>query len=251
MEQIKDAFQKIKQDISFLYNELSIMKNEVFETRQVLVELSNLILSLNNKVEGIFKEKEEIQKQVENLNLLDNQKDQKTIQQTTQQITSTSPTHTSTDNTGFNPGKAQNIDISTGNDGVPTDRQTDRQTDRHTPEQKIIPGNSIENAAEILDSLDNIKKEIRLKFKRLTTQEMLVFTTLYQFDQEKGFTDYKELANSLKLTESSIRDYIGRLVKKGIPIDKIKLNNKTIQLNVSKGLKKIASLNTILQLRDM
>jgi DNA-binding MarR family transcriptional regulator len=144
--------------------------------------------------------------------------------------------------------------FSTGNQGVPTDKQTDKQTDnKHEIELKTeeIMENSIDNAAKILDSLDSIKKEIRLKFKRLTEQEILVFSTLYQIDEETGPTDYKTIAKKLGLTESSIRDYVGRLIKKGIPVDKKRINNKIIQLSISQNLKKIASLPTILQLRDI
>ena len=108
-----------------------------------------------------------------------------------------------------------------------------------------------DNAVEILESLDNIKKEIRLKFKRLTEQEILVFSTLYQLEEENGYTDYKTISDRINLSESSIRDYIGRLIKKGIPVDKTKVNNKTIHLSISKNLKKIASLHTILQLREL
>ena len=69
---------------------------------------------------------------------------------------------------------------------------------------------------------------IRLKFKRLTEQELLVFSKLYQLDEEMGHSDYKTLSQKLNLTESSIRDYIGRLIKKGIPVVKNKINNKNI-----------------------
>ena len=53
------------------------------------------------------------------------------------------------------------------------------------------------------------------------------------------------------MTESSIRDYIARLINKGIPVEKTKINNKTIQLKVADSLKKAASLATILKLRDL
>ena len=113
-------------------------------------------------------------------------------------------------------------------------------------------GSSVDNFNEgFIIPLDNIKKEIRLKFKRLTDQEVLVFSTLYQINEETGPTDYKTIAKKLGLTESSIRDYIGRLIKKGIPVDKKRINNKIIQLSISQNLKKIASLPTILQLRDL
>jgi len=111
--------------------------------------------------------------------------------------------------------------------------------------------NTLDNAVEILNSLDQIKKEIRLKFKKLTEQEFLVFSTLYQQTQEKEYTNYKELSKILKLSESSIRDYIGRIIKKGIPLNKVKINNKILQLSISSNLHKIANLSTILQLRAL
>ena len=111
--------------------------------------------------------------------------------------------------------------------------------------------NSIEDAANILDSLDSLKKEIRLKFKQLTDQEILIFSTHHQLEEEGNPVNYKILAEKLNLTESSIRDYIGRLLKKGIPVEKKKVNNKQINLSISQSLKKIASLSTILQLRDI
>ncbi|GAH73525.1 unnamed protein product, partial [marine sediment metagenome] len=135
-----------------------------------------------------------------------------------------------------------------------------RQTDRH---KNISKGkkrgyfckkhlkNTIDEAAEILDSLDSIKKQIRLQFKQLTTQEILIFSTIYQLEEEQESVDYKSLANKLNLTESSIRDYVGRLIKKGIPVEKKKIKNKNIQLSISPNLKKIVTLQTILQLRDL
>ena len=127
----------------------------------------------------------------------------------------------------------------------PRHAQTNRQTDKQTE------NTSIKSALEILNSLDSLKKEIRLKFKQLTDQEMIIFSAVYQFDEENGFSDYKSLSQRLNLTESSIRDYIGRLIKKGIPVEKTKLNNKNIRLTLSKNLKNVVSLSTILQLRGL
>ena len=125
--------------------------------------------------------------------------------------------------------------FSTGNEGVPTDKQTNQQTNQQT--EKTYFG----DALEILNSLDNLKKEIRNKFKRITDQEFLVFSTIYQIAEETGYADYKSLSQKLNLTESSIRDYVGRLIKKGIPVEKTKINNKMIQLSVSEKLKENCS----------
>lgn len=151
---------------------------------------------------------------------------------------------------------------STGNRGVPTDKPTNRQTNQHTTqitekeakEEKIsiqTKLNNLQRASEILASLDSLKKEIRLKFKRLTNQEILIFSTIYQLEEEGNLVDYPLIADTLALSESSVRDYVQKIIAKGIPIEKEKINNKKVLLNISKDLKKIASLDTILQLRDL
>ncbi|MFB6246472.1 MAG: helix-turn-helix domain-containing protein [Candidatus Pacearchaeota archaeon] len=174
----------------------------------------------------------------------------------------TDSTDFSTGDSGFESQKSQNFSISTRNQGVPTDKQTNRQTNRQTDFPPVEGGespkspssnstNSFNDAAGILDSLDNIKKDIRLKFKRLTDQEFLVFSTLYQLADQSGSCDYKSISQKLGLSGSSIRDYIGRLIEKGIPVEKTRLNNKNIQLSISSELKKIVSLPTIMELRDI
>ena len=151
--------------------------------------------------------------------------------------------------------KSQNLTISIGNKGVPTDRQTNNPTDNPTHFLSRKPQKTIESeireATEILDSLDNIKKEIRHKFKHVTHQEMLVFSTIYQLEEQHAQITYSLIADSLQLSESSIRDYIHRLINKGIPIKKEKINNKKILLKIAPELKKIASLSTIIKLREI
>jgi len=218
MDKIKQAFEKVKNDIDFL-------KQEIHNFRFDLIDLNHKLDEIITKI---------IEKNKQNTS-------------THQPVIQTSSTHPSTDNLPLGALNTQNMSISIGNQGVSTDRQTDRQTDTNISFKQ----NPIENASEMLDSLDNIKKEIRLKFKRLTEQEWLIFSTIYQIEQEKGFTDYKTISKQLNLTESSIRDYVGRLIKKGIPLHKKRINNKNIQITISSNLKKIASLSTILKLREL
>jgi len=225
MDNIKRAFQKVKEDVDLLRQEINFLKLNLNETRKKIVEISELIKRINK-----------------NTNITTS---------TDNYIIPTHSTHPSTHNLPLEALNHQNMSISTGNQGAPTDRQTDRQTDTNGKNDVLNNKNSIENAVKILNSLDSIKKEIRLKFKRLTEQELLVFSTLYQLDEEIGYSDYKTLSQKLNLTESSIRDYIGRLIRKGIPVEKNKINNKNVQLSISKNLKKIATLSTILQLRDL
>jgi hypothetical protein len=241
MEQVKEAFSKVKQDMDSLKKELASLREGLKETRQSLIDLCELVKRLSNK------QKESPQRDSGNVPTDNPAHSQEKL--TTPADNPAHPTH-------FKPSKDEKMGISTGNEGVPTNRQTDKQTDQQTDkgsynQTKGRNESSITDALKILDSLDNLKKEIRLKFKRLTDQEMVVFSALYQADEEEGYSDYRSLAQKLHLTESSIRDYVGRLVKKGIPVEKIKVNNKNIQLVISPNLKKIASLSTILQLREL
>jgi len=222
MDELRRSFQNVKTDIENIRKDIEFLREDNKELRKNLMEICDVIRKINEKIAST-------------------QQDQKP----------TPSTHSSTLQHTLEALKPQNMAISTGNQGVPTDRQTDRQTDKYGQFLPEKQENSIDDAARILDSLDSIKKEIRLKFKRLTDQEILVFSTLYQLDEENDYTDYKTIAQRLNLTESSIRDYIGRLIKKGIPVEKKKIKNKTVQLTLSKSLKKIASLSTILQLRDL
>ena len=228
MDSIREAFQKIKEDITFLHQEIQELKKQI----QQIKYQANLIQTPK-------------------------------IQQFTQEIKQTTPTKDPTitpiqtdQQTLKNPLKAlkeQNIAFSIGNRGVPTDRQTDQQTDNLQENSLfLLEKDDFEKASQILESLDSIKKEIRLKFKCLTQQEMLVFSTLYTLEEQNILEiDYKLLAEHLNLSESSIRDYIIKLIKKGIPIQKTRQNNKKITLSISKNLKKTATLSTIIQLRDL
>lgn len=250
---VKEAFYKVKKDMAFLSSQILGIKDDLSQMKKEMLGICDILERLSKELKESIENKEKQEKHEK-------------VVPTDQQITPTNtyenqtlPPYTPTHNYPLNPLKAQNQGFSTGNEGVPTDRQTDKQTVNTSQKQaktqvflprEIYPS-PIEDAAKILDSLDTLKKEIRLKFKNLTEQELLIFSTLYQLEEEQGPVDYRTLAQKLGLTESSIRDYIGRLLKKGIPVDKTKINNKQIQLSVSQNLKKIASLATILQLRDI
>jgi hypothetical protein len=237
MDPLKEAFDKIKQDIIYLkeqVNSLTVQLNHLSQNNSKLKEISSSY-----------------------------QTNPTHIPTQTDPLIST-PTHIPTHH--FNPSnlKEEINELSIGNGGVPTDKPTDRQTNQQTDnslskssynpteltESKEI--NSFERAFEVLGTLDSIKKEIRLKFKRLTPQEMLIFTTLYSLEeQDIGDITYKIISQQLRLSESSVRDYITKLKSKGIPIHKNRLNNKQICLKISPELKKIANLPTIIRLRDL
>ncbi len=224
-EILRNSFQKIKE-------EMDALRNEIAEIREDMHFLAREMVSILE--ETSFAE------------------EKSSFSTPTQKgFFSTNNSFIPTDNPPFKPLKTRNLRISIGNGGVPTDRQTDRQTDTYSQNNSKNNENPFENALEILNSMDSAKKEIRLKFKKITDQEFLVFSTIYQMEDEGNSPDYRTLSEKLGLTESSIRDYVGKLIRKGIPLNKNKVNNKQVILSVSPSLRNTVSLSAILQLKHL
>jgi chromosome segregation ATPase len=247
---IKDAFLRVRQDI----DELKAQNHD----------LKTQILLLNQQIDDINRT---LQAQIPTENL-----EKPAIQQINPTIQ-----HIPTDNSPLYASETPNMGVSIGNRGVPTDRQADSQSNQQIPQkgdflafhpeeshefqeilqkqdkisQKPDAISQIDRVSQVLASLDDIKKEIRSNFKHLTSQEMSVFSTIYTFEEQGFVVDYSLISQKLGLSESSIRDYTHKLIKKGIPILKSKENNKKVTLQISPDLKKIASLQTILALRQL
>jgi hypothetical protein len=270
-DKIKEAFQKAKQDIFDIREDLNFLAQDIQEIKRTLKALVEY-----------ESHKQSLQKTQEN-----QQSSQQTNQQTqvptnqhintAQNISNSSQEVIPTQEHAHYALKQRFMNISTGNDGVPTNQPTNQQTNQHP---LISYGNSLKNASklhitneenlekiqknqdfdkishleqvsEVLSSLDNIKKELRTKFKHLTSQEVAVFSAIYQLEEQGFIVDYSLLSQKLAISEISIRDYTRKLLEKGIPIIKTKENNKKIHLSIASDLKKIASLSTILALREL
>lgn len=222
MDPIKEAFARAKQDIDNLQRQIDSLLSEIDKIKRTL-DHSNSQTSTQTHSSQF---------------------------QESKTITSTdNPTHMLTfpQDWPLEAFKRPISNTSIGNEGVPTDRQTDQQTDR----QPISTLSNISQVSQVLDSLDSIKQSLRMQFKRLTSQEMLVFSTIYQLEEEGFSVDYSLISKKLSLSESSIRDYALKITKKGIPLTKLKQGNKKVLLSVPPELKRIASLPAILALREV
>ena len=123
MDPIKDAFEKVRLDIDSLNTELAEISKSIVETRSQMSELCGVIQKLFEKVENIVKKQEKHEKQEKTIVL--------THIPTYNPQNPTTPTHNPTLPQEIGGLKAQNLGSSTGNEGVPTDRQTDKQTFQH------------------------------------------------------------------------------------------------------------------------
>ncbi|MBU0760057.1 MAG: hypothetical protein KJ600_00450 [Nanoarchaeota archaeon] len=215
-ELIKQAFRKVKENITTLQAEINQISQEIKEIKRTLSVEDN---QTNRRI---------------------NQTQNQTLQ---------------TDNYS-EALKQPNLSVSTGNDGVQTDRQTIRQTDRHIEKFALIPKEQdpltqIEKVTEVINSLDSLKRDLRKQFKKLTSQEMLVFSAIYHLTDRAPDVDYPTIAAKTNLSESSIRDYVQKIIKKGVPVVKTKENNKRITLSIPNDFKTMASLQTLVSLRSL
>jgi len=226
MDLIKESFARAKQDILNLQSQIEFIKNEIIQIKRTMKEIT---LTHNQITQA-------------EINIIPS------FQQTTNHKM---PLYSL---------KSPITPSSIGNGGVPTDRQTNQQTDQHIGNKGVSNNRKttktdrishLEKVSEVLESLDSIKKELRSKFKRLTNQEMTVFSLIYDLENRGFIVDYSLISQKLSLSESSIRDYVQKIIKKGIPIIKTKENNKKIILNINQNLKQIATLQTIQSLRDL
>src|SRR3989338_133190 len=177
---IKDAFMKVKQDISELKEQIAQFSNEIVQLKEYLSQQTDrpALQHINSSTPAHNPQTPALQ-----------------------HINSSTPAH----NLPLYALKSPNINISTGNEGVPADRQTDQQTNRH------INNSSLNSLPEVLGTLNAIKDEVRIKFKNLTNQEISVLSMIYSLEEQSSLVDYSILSQKLSLTESSIRDYIQKL----------------------------------------
>ncbi|MEK6856276.1 MAG: hypothetical protein AABX66_03920 [Nanoarchaeota archaeon] len=249
MDLIKEAFQKAKQDISDL--------------RAQIIELSNQISELRSLVSASFQQtNQQTDKPTqEPLDLPIIIEESSTFQhktQTNQHETSTNKLNERS-NLPLYPLKPSNLNTSKGNEGVPTNRQTNQQTDRQTfsIDNSTSMQNSLHQQVRLIEvskafqSLDSLKQDLKQQFKSLTKQEFIFFSTVYQLESEGFVVDYPLLASKLTLSESSMRDYTLKIIRKGLPLIKTKIDNKKVILSISPDLKKIASLESILSLKKL
>ena len=121
---------------------------------------------------------------------------------------------------------------STGNIGA--------QSFNHSLDNQSFTNQTTTNPKSTIHSLNiqSLKKDIDSAFSSLTSQEFLVFLTIYQLEEDysRGIT-YGDLSSKIGLSEGCIRGYVSSIIRKNIPLDKVKINNRTITLRIELDLR--------------
>lgn len=99
-------------------------------------------------------------------------------------------------------------------------------------------------------NIKSLKNDIINTFKTLTDKEFLIFLTIYQLEEEyQRPVKYLEIAKKLSLSQSFVRGSVSELFVKGIPIEKIKKNNRQVSLSIKKDFKSLNLVSDILNLQ--
>lgn len=152
------------------------------------------------------------------------------------------PQHSSTQSQEINRIKPQ-LSISTRNDGVPADSQ--QTFDTSNIQENIQNTHKNLNLRDMKKLINSLQQDLKTKFNSLSRQEFYIFSLIYNLDIQGQKPDYKTIAIMAGLTESSVRDYISRLIHRGIPIKKEKINNKQIIISIPEELKSLATLDSL------
>lgn len=129
-------------------------------------------------------------------------------------------------------------DISTGNNGVYSFIHSLFIHSCTSQKEQKIP----------YSALTSLKEDLQKTFNSLSNQEFLAFLTVYHLEDELGKVTYPLLAKTLNLSEGCIRTYISSLIRKGLPLLKIKPNNRTTLLSISQDFR---ALNLKKSLSDL
>jgi len=134
-------------------------------------------------------------------------------------------------------------------------KESRRNTEIFTrePQKEIQPSRAeakIDALSDLTSIMNTLKADLKAKFRSLTGQEFYIFSVLYTVEKTQETVTYSDIAKRTGLTSSSIRDYIQRIIRKGIPINKEKLNNKVTLLKVPLELRSLATLDNLMRLRN-
>ncbi|MEM1535734.1 MAG: winged helix-turn-helix domain-containing protein [Candidatus Pacearchaeota archaeon] len=210
-DKLKEAFDRVKQDIFELKQEINLLKAQIDQIYSFLAQI----------------------KQIQESN---------TFQQKIQHIDTSFFAKTAK-----NEELSLNFQSSKGNEGVPTDQQTNRQTPNRQPTDELKRTFYV-SSSQSKEAIINNLKFFQRKFQDLTKQEFFIFSALYILSEKRKVT-YKDIALKTNLSESSVRDYVLRLIKKGVPIMREKLNNKQILLEVPREFRELMPLDVLAKIR--
>lgn len=96
-----------------------------------------------------------------------------------------------------------------------------------------------------------ITEDIKNKFRSLTEREFTVFMAIYQLEEElNSQLTYADIARKLSLSRSSVRDHIGELLLKNVPLVKLVSSDRKVSLSIKKDFRDLNIASQLLTFRN-
>ena len=123
-------------------------------------------------------------------------------------------------------------EVSTGNDGV-------QATTLQQPYNNLTTQFKQSSIEKLDKSIKDVDKSIKDLILSLTDKEFMIFTTIYQQEDElKRPLTYEEISLKLKLSQSHVRGYILGLISKQAPLIKKRTGSKVF-LSIKKEFRSL------------
>jgi len=98
------------------------------------------------------------------------------------------------------------------------------------------------------DTLPEMKEDLTNRFRSLTKQQFVVFSTIYTLEEDlKRAVTHQDIAKAAKLSQSAVRQYVSELLTKGIPLIKQKSANNQVFLSVPQEVRSLTLYEKLLK----
>lgn len=264
---VKASFSRVKEHINSVESDIKLNKEDIIAQKAALETLKSEVIKakegLNSQKEPILRLESALKSQKE---LISSQRAK--FESDLEDIKSSFLSQNEKISTFFDKidiilkrldeieAKINVSNISTGNEGVYSDihsfnihsftKQEESIGEELSSERLLEPKQKVEKPD--LAILSASRQDIIGKFSRLSKQELRTFLTVYDLEEEKGNVSYLDVAKRLGLTEGCIRTYVSSLMKCGIPVEKVKLNNKMVVLHIPREFKELSLKNELVSI---
>src|SRR3989344_679011 len=233
---IKNAFSKVKEDINQISEEFSSLKALLVAQKD---EINNLKAKLNLLEKTINDLKNHISTGNDGVNQSINHLINQSINQSSDEKTPNSSKWLKNE------------------DKRPYDDNNDH-LDHPLFHEKILNQsiNQSPNNQSFNQSLNQMQKnpikqltnDINKVFLALSKQELKLFLTVYQFEEDGLEPSYRAIGDKMQLSEHCIRSHISAMFRKNIPLTKKRLNNKMILIFIPPDFKALNLKQKIINL---
>ena len=213
--EIKQAFSKVKEDIFFIKNHLKELENKIKDQTQENEGLFKKINDVYEVIKGIKDSStgNEGVKQSINQSL----SNQSIIKQSINQSSTSEPVN----------GNNSVYNEEQGNEGV-------KQLSNHLSTNQSINQSLSNQSQDREEQIKKVTNKLNTAFLTLSKQELKLFLTIYQLEDENIIPTYKNISQKMQLSESCLRAHLSSLLRKNIPLHKTYFNNRIVQVSVSK-----------------